>query len=240
MTYPKINLTITTFDRRFLFQKTMDSFLDTCQDLDLINRWLIGDDGSSRQDIVWMQKKYPFLTIYKNPNIGQASNLNHLFSKVETEWFFHMEDDWLFLKKDNYIRKLFDIVLEDLSIKNATLRFWKGEDIRTTITGIKYFVHSYKPISKFRNGLLPKEQQKQRQESNCNWYGYTLNPSLQHKPTIDLLGLYNESFNFRQRIWDKPIAKKYLKMGLKTANILDNYIEHIGEGNSAYGVRRRS
>lgn len=240
----KINITLTTYKRRNLFEKTMDSFLNTCLDLDLVDKWLVGDDGSSKEDVSWMKEKYPFLTIYQNPKKGQASNINNIFSQVETEWFFHMEDDWLFLKKDNYIRKLFDIVLHNDLVKNATLRYWTGDkkDIRETPNGISYFIHNYLPIRPSRMKQRLSEEEKQRlYAADALWCGYTLNPSLQHKPTIDLLGKYDEGFDIKGRGWDRPVAIKYYELGYKRANLIDSqYIAHIGGGNSsAYEIRKR-
>ena len=239
--YPKIDITLTTYKRRDLLQKTMESFLNTCLDFDLVNRWLVGDDGSSKEDIKWMKEKYSFLTIYQNSKKGQASNINNIFSKVETDWFFHMEDDWLFLKKDNYIRKLFDIVFDNELIKNATLRFWTGDkkDIRQTPNGTQYFIHNYLPVRPSRVQKRLSEKEKQRiKEADALWCGYTLNPSLQHKETINKLGRYNEEIIFK-RNWDRPQAIKYYELGYKRANLMENYIEHIGENNSAYDIRQK-
>src|SRR4030065_367812 len=241
MNYPKIDITLTTYKRRDLFEKTLDSFLQTCQDFDLVNRWLVGDDGSSQKDLNWMKKRYPFLDIQRNPSKGQASNINNLFARVETEWFFHFEDDWIFLKKDNYIRKLFDIVFDNEKVKNATLRFWTGseKDIKETKTGTKYFIHNYLPIRESRmQRRLSQEEQQRIKHADALWCGYTLNPALQHKPTIELLGRYDESV-INKRSWDRPQAVKYYELGYKRANLLEKYIEHIGENNSAYDIRQR-
>lgn len=238
MSYPKIDLTITTFKRRDLFERTMDSFLDTCLDLNLINRWLVGDDGSSSQDLFLMKSKYPFLIICNNPKQGQASNVNNLFSKVGTEWFFHMEDDWLFVKRDNYIQKLFDIVFEDELIRNATLRLWKGENSQKTKTGVDYFVHDFLPLSRYQIKNMTEEERRKVNQADAMWCGYTLNPSLQHKATVDRLGKYDENFDIKKRSWDRQNAIKYYEIGFKRANLLDKYIEHIGEENSAYNIRK--
>jgi hypothetical protein len=204
----------------------MDSFLENCLDKGLISRWLVCDDHSSNEDIVEMKRRYPFLEIIKSPGRGQAASINHLFSQVETEWFFHCEDDWLFIKKDNFLQKLFDVAFDDYWIKNVTLRYWTGNLVKSKKTrGLAYNVHQY----------IPDQYAKAVWEKNdCKWYGYTLNPGLQHKPTVDKLGKYNIEYNINSRFWDRPPAVKYLTLGFKRANLLDKYIEHIGEGNSAY------
>lgn len=229
MNYPNITFTCTTFNRLPLFLKTMDSFLETCLDKDLITEWIVSDDGSKDQDLQVMKNLYPFLAIHRNPKRGQASNLNNLFSKVNTEWFFHCEDDWLFNIKDNYIRKLFDIVLENSDIKNATLRHWEGGVERKTISGMKFNIHVHNPD-------VPRRE---HEKNDAWWCGYTLNPGLQHRPTIDLLGKYNES-EIVKRTWDRPQAQMYFALGFKRANLLGHYIEHIGDNQSAYKFRGSS
>lgn len=226
--YPEITFTMTTFDRHHLFTKTIDSFLSTCLDLDLINRWVISDDGSPQSDIDKMKKSYPFFEIHKNPGKGQASNINNLFSLVETEWFFHCEDDWLFIKKDNYIRKLFDIAFDNPTIKNITLRYWVGGEVESeTVSGFKYNIHDYLPSKKFEESL----------DTDWWWCGYTLNPGLQHLPTIKKIGKYDESMPLNSRKWDRKPAIKYYELGYKRGNMLDKYIEHIGDKESAYTKR---
>lgn len=228
MNYPRLTFTITTFKRPHLFKRTMESFLETCNDLDLFDVWLIGDDGSPEEEIQDMIGDFPFFNVLKNPRQGQASNLNNLFSHVKTEWFFHCEDDWLFQVKDSYIRKLLDIVLENSLIKNAILRSWRNGEEAITSKGIKYNIHRYDPTVSEEDSRV----------SDSWWYGYSLNPGIQHKPTIEFLGKYRENMVSRRK-WDKEIALKYRESGLRRANLIGNYIEHIGQDESAYKLREQ-
>lgn len=227
--YPKITFTCTTFNRLKLFIETMDTFLDTCLDKYLISEWLVGDDGSSYLELQMMQKRYPFLKILQNPKKGQASNINHLWSHVNTEWFFHCEDDWHFHKSDTYIKHLFDVVFDDEKIRNATLRHWEPDIIKTTRSGVRYGVHRY----------LPDTSKEAMRKADSWWCGYTLNPGLQHKPTVEILGRYDESYWIGSRYWDRPQAIRYYELGFKRGNLMGHYIEHIGEGQSAYNLRGR-
>lgn len=228
--YPKITFTCTTFNRLPLFIESMNSFLDTCQDKDLISEWLVGDDGSEKSQIFQMQRRYPFIKVLTNNKVGQHSNLNSLWSHVKTEWFFHSEDDWLYLKKDNYIRKMLDIVLENENIKNVTLRNWTGGEIYKTNSGILFNVHKYTPDISHEENL----------KTNGKWFGYSIGVSLQHKPTLNILGEYCDLTSPKTRVWDKPIAAKYLCLGFKTANLCEGiYVKHLGEYKSAYNIRRR-
>jgi hypothetical protein len=248
--YPKITFTITTSRRLDLFKCTTDSFFYTCMDKDLITDWIISDDGSSTEDIAEMQRMCPEFTILRSPGKGQAENLNNLFAAVKTPIFFHCEDDWLFIKKDNYIRKMLDVMADDETIKNVTLRYWQGGEVESQKTlGLRYNVHKFGQF--YHGDLSPEAIQEKTDKTDCNWYGYTLNPGLQHLPTIKRLGPYvpwskpvgyyhdpglgEEDYS---RFFDRAQAIKYLTMGFKRANLLNQYIQHIGADNSAYTISR--
>lgn len=227
MEYPKITFTMTTGGRLELFFKTMDSFLENCLDQDIIKEWIISDDRSSDIDIKKMKAKYPFLKIYKSPQYGQPASLDFLFSKVKTEWFFHCEDDWLFIKKDYFIRKLLDIAFSDVRIKNIVLRYWQGVFIKHK--KLEYYMHIYNKDS-IGNA---NEMEIGRKINNWSWYGYSFNPGLQNTEVIKLLG--KNMGKIEDRKWDQNTARKYLACGFKTANLTEKYIEHIGAGiNSCY------
>src|SRR6185295_941723 len=57
---PVVTLSITTCKRLDLFVRTMTSFLNACQDIDLIDHWLCVDDASSDADRAEMQRLFPF------------------------------------------------------------------------------------------------------------------------------------------------------------------------------------
>jgi hypothetical protein len=245
MDYPEITFTMTTCRRLELFKRTMESFRKTCRDQDLIKHWIISDDGSSESDIEEMRRLCPEFTILQSPGRGQAKNLNNLFAAVKTEWFFGCEDDWLFLKEDNYIRKMLDVAFDDERIKNVTLRHWEGgyEVKSKKDLEFHYNLHWF---SQFDHGNMPIESvQILCEKTNCNWFGYTLNPGLQHLPTVKRLGAYEtwtKPLGYGRmgleddRCFDRPQAIKYLTMGLRTACLMGKYIEHIGDGRSAYAA----
>ena len=199
----------------------MESFLRTCKDTHMISDWIVVDDGSSQQDLDKMKERYPFLEIHKNPGKGQAAALNYLFSLVTTQWFFHMEDDWVFLKSGNYIMKLLQICEGNPKIRNATLRHWNGIRCRNEHYGFYFNIHEYLGQGDARL-------------NNCQWYGYSLGCSIQHKPTVDMLGKYDMNHPPTCRRWDRVVAKRYYMLGYLCANLTEPHISHIGEGNSIY------
>ncbi len=217
MKYPKITFTITTSRRWDLFYRTMESFIASCRDMDLITRWIISDDSSDSKDLEAAQAKYPMFEVFRSEKPGQPANVNTCFSKVGSEWFFHCEDDWLFTKKDYFIRKMFDIAFDDERIRNITLRGWEGTYVRHG--KVEYILH---------NCIRPCGLEMQAY-CDGSWWGYSLNPGLQHLPTVKKLGTYPDDYSEDNQEWDRPQAQLYLKMGLRRANLVGKYMEHLGE-----------
>lgn len=213
--YPKVTLTMTCGRRLGLFVRTMRSFLDCCLDLDLIDRWVLNDDRSSREDIAFIATEFPQFEIHQANRPGQAAAINNLFSMVETEYFFHLEDDWYFLRKAHYIRECYDIMQNHNRVRNVVLRKWMPVFVKDG--ELSYYVHVYD-----KSRSAPEEYL----VTDCTWWGFSLNPGLNHKPTIDELGPYDETLE--SRIFDKPIAKKYWELGYLRANLVEPSMFHMG------------
>ncbi len=220
MNYPKITFAVTTCKRIDLFEKMLESFIENCEDLDLITDWVLADDNSSIQDIRRMMVMHPAFELRHGQVRGQAANLNRLIDTIKTEWWFHCEDDFLFTRKGHFIRDMFHVAHDDERIKNVVLRGWKGAYIKHG--DLEYYMHIYN-----RAG-----DPKMNPVNDWNWFGYSLNPGLQHLPTVKKLGRYNEKIITRE--FDRPIAERYWSMGYKRANLMEAYIEHEGQGKSVY------
>jgi len=104
----KILCTITTCKRFDLFEKTMNSFLQCCTDLHRITTFYCVDDNSSQEDRERMKSRYPFFEFYfkSEKEKGHRSSMNQIWKKLNEYrpiWWLHMEDDWLFIKLDQYV-----------------------------------------------------------------------------------------------------------------------------------------
>ena len=59
-----VSLSITSCKRLDLFKRTVNSFINSCTDLNLISEWFCVDDNSSLDDREEMKRLYPFFTFY--------------------------------------------------------------------------------------------------------------------------------------------------------------------------------
>ncbi len=80
-----VSFTITSCRRLDLFEKTVNSFLNCCSDLDRIDRWVCIDDGSPSEDRQRMKERYPFFEfIWKTPEQkGHAHSMNRLLETID-------------------------------------------------------------------------------------------------------------------------------------------------------------
>lgn len=52
-------------------------------------------DGESNQNLLEIIDRYPNITwIIANIQIGQLSAIDQAYKHIETDYFFHTEDDW--------------------------------------------------------------------------------------------------------------------------------------------------
>ncbi|HYV89717.1 MAG TPA: glycosyltransferase, partial [Candidatus Polarisedimenticolia bacterium] len=102
---PRVTLSITSCRRLPLFIGTVASFLNACTDIDLIDRFICIDDGSSEADRAEMQRRFPFFEfVWKGPaDRGHARSMNMIRETVRTPWLIHLEDDWHFFARRPYI-----------------------------------------------------------------------------------------------------------------------------------------
>jgi len=115
---PLVTFTITSCKRFNLFEKTINSFLNCCEDIKKIDTWLCIDDNSCEQDRIKMKEKYPFFTFYfkKIEEKGHPQSMNIIRNLVKTPYIFHIEDDWQFFEKKHFITECIEVLGSDNKI----------------------------------------------------------------------------------------------------------------------------
>lgn len=213
----------------------LKSFFESCLDKHLIKEIICIDDGTDAFEINRMIKKYPFIKWILNPqkNKGHANALNLLFEKVKTEYIFHMEDDWIFVEKSNFISECLDVLKNEEDIKQVVLykhRHYNLEEdiknIKRTPSGVGYIDH---PTDIFWNkdGTPKKENMisplsQVSIDNYASWPGFTLNPSIFKTSSIRKNG------KFLNKVFFEPkYAREFLKNGYKSVALLKNYAYHM-------------
>ena len=245
----KITLTITTCKRYHLFEKTFNSFLNCCKDIQLIDRWICIDDNSSEKDRENMKFRYPFFEFYYKTieEKGHIISMNMIQDIVKTPYILHLEDDWLFVKKE-YIIKPALYILEskhfryidaeakdiierkDSQIAQVLFNMNYTEDTHCVILGgymietvevpqIKCILHEYH-----------KNIENSRLHNKCScayWPHYSFRPSLFKRDIFDQLGRFETDDN--NTFFEKIYADKYFENNYLSCFFNKVICFHIGK-----------
>jgi GR25 family glycosyltransferase involved in LPS biosynthesis len=230
--FPLVTVTITSCKRWDLFRRTVNSFVNCCKDIHLIDEWICVDDNSSEADRQLMRQFYPFINFYfKTPKEkGHPQSMNIIRKLVKTPYTFHMEDDWQFFDRRNYISDCLEVLGQDPNIGQCLINKnyaeiatddIKGGDFKTTSSGLRYYVHEF-----VRTEDEKKEFHKKHGVGNtCNyWPHYSLRPSLLRTQIYHELGPYNETVSH----FEMNYSTRYIQKGYVSAFLEGIYCMHIG------------
>ena len=229
---PLVTLSITTCKRFDLFEKTMNSLLQ-CLDIEMVDNWLCIDDNSSEEDKLKMKEMYPFFTfIFKDArNKGHPRSMNIIKNIVITPYLFHLEDDWKFFAKRNYIKDCLDVLNSDVSIGQCLLNKnyteiesdigIKGGIFNTTLSGLRYYIHEFVNTDDQRNEWYNKYGDSL---SSNYWPHFSLRPSLLRTSIFKDIGDFNENIGH----FEMEYAYRYVNKGYKSAFLEGIYCFHTG------------
>lgn len=224
-----VTFTITSCKRYDLFEKTVNSFLHCCLDLNKIDKWLCVDDNSSEEDREKMKKNYPFFTFYfKNEDEkGHPKSMNIIRDKVKTPYFFHMEDDWQFFVKRKYITDAMDVLSQNEKVSQCLINKnyaetsddidIKGGQIFNTDRGLRYYIHEF--------GKIEDASKKYGTGKFCSyWPHYSFRPSLVRTKVLKNVGEFNKDAPH----FEMEYAVRCFKKGYVSAFFEGIYSIHIG------------
>lgn len=218
-------LSITTCKRYDLFEKTINSFLTCCKDINKIDYFFCVDDNSSVMDRGNMKSRYPFFQYYmktKNDK-GHKNSMNIIFEKMrelKPKYWIHLEDDFMFVREREYVSESIQFLEnhKNENIKQIIFNKHYAENVTgyilhggESIENDKYIIHSYDPHSGNRDRTY--------------WPHYSLNPSMVTTDAIFNLG----NFDTTEIMFEKVYADKFTKAGYKTAFYNDISVIHIGK-----------
>jgi len=230
---PYITFSITTCKRFELFEKTINSFLECCLDKNLISEWICVDDNSTEYDREQMREKYPFFKfIHKDiSGKGHPQSMNIIREIVNTPYLFHMEDDFLFFEKRNYLSECLEVINSDNFIGQCLINKnyaeissgieIKGGEFKTTEQGLRYYVHEY--CSNESQKCL--WYQKHGNSPHCNyWPHFSFRPSLIKTDVFKVIGMFNSNAPH----FEMEYAYRYAQKGYISAFLEGIYCLHTG------------
>ena len=225
---PKIMATITTCRRLNCFVKTMQSIIDCFDDFDKISSWYVIDDNSSDADKSKMKELFPFINLIekKEDEKGHRKSMNiihDLLMGSDVDYWLHLEDDWLFLRRGNYLTPAIEClesrVGKNLNVKQILFNKGYGETVGDVITPIgSMFLPEDSSI------LLHVQNQRVPIPSSSYWAHYSFRPSLCSVAAIRSLG----NFNSKNSFFEGDYANRFCEHGYRSAYFNDITCLHIG------------
>ena len=220
-------LTITSCKRFDLFQKTMNSFINNCNDIDKITYFFCVDDNSSDEDREQMMRMYPFFNFYfkNSEEKGHRQSMNIIWNKLnelKPKFYLHLEDDWLFINKCNYIS-------ESISF----LERFESEKIHQILFNKNYaeIIDHYNIVggniingdNKFK---LHIKDEPNLCGSNCAyWPHFSFRPSVIRTSAVLTLGNFDSPNTF----FERDYADKYFNAGYASAYFNEVNSIHVGK-----------
>lgn len=199
-----------------LLSKTVDAFIraNTYPIYELI---IVNDSGNSEIHNQ-LRKQYPTYTLaLHEENVGLMKSIDLGYKYIDTEYFFHCEDDWMCTGKGGFIEQSLDIMTSRPDIEEV----WLDDYNNHPLDEKAYFV----------NGFYYKLA-----SENCDdWHGFSTACGLKRKSDYLRVGPYVD-IDRGPTIWhhERNIGLKYHALGYRTAVLLDRYAINIGHGQSEY------
>ncbi len=222
----EIFISFTTCKRLDLFKQTINSLLHNWQDFNKIDYWFCVDDSSSLEDREFMKSKYDWINYYfKDVNEkGHRNSMNIIWNKInqlKPKYWIHIEDDFLFYKKQDYITKAITGLnnMKKSNVKQVLFNRGYAETIND------YVIKSIIPYDDdycIQDYDLSK---KNSQYINSHyWPNFSFRPSLIDVETILKLG----NFDSENQFFEMDYANKWTNHNYKSGFFNDITCKHIG------------
>jgi len=215
----EVTVILTACNRADLLEKTLDSFFK--MNTYPLKRFIIIDDGMNFgcNDFVKTKYEFPIELIYNNPKLFQIKSIDKAYSLVNTEYIFHMEEDWEFIKS-GFIEDSLAVLEADSNI----LQIWLRGIDDTTLP------HPWYPdVYEVNQKQLVMNYQTEM------WGGISFNPGLNR---LNDWKSFPKGYDGCERITpaeqsggvtlECDVSIEYIKRGRITMRFIESYIKHIG------------
>jgi glycosyltransferase involved in cell wall biosynthesis len=206
-----ISVVITSFNRKDLLLKTVESFLKF--NTYPIDKFIIIEDSGDKEMYDFLSKhnfNFPsnYTLILNENNIGAYESIDKAYYHVQSKYVCHIEDDWEFYK-GGFIKPAIDIMEGNPEIMQVNLS--NDENMPIEDHGYGY-------------GIVGDDV-------NGWWHGFTC------RPAIRSMAAYNEVKPWTQwavgrdlSIKECMVGMRYYELGYKAAVLNEYFCKHTGGG----------
>jgi GR25 family glycosyltransferase involved in LPS biosynthesis len=219
---PKVFLSMTSCKRFDLFEQTVNSIMNHFLDKASIDVWFCVDDNSSPEDRNKMKKTYPWFRFYnKTPEEkGHRESMNIIWNKLnelKPKYWVHIEDDFLFYTKKNYITESIQFLETSENIKQVLFNRNYAE------TSDDVVLVGHLPVQP--GFVVHDHKQGTFAYSNCHyWPHYSFRPGVVVVDAILKLGNFDSPNTF----FEMDYANRWVSAGYKSAFFDGIHCRHIG------------
>ena len=216
----KVTLVITSCGRFDLLKRTLDSFFE--KNTYPIEKIIITEDSTEGKKLENLISQYEnqenkpnFHLIINEVREGQLKSIDKAYKEVDTEYIFHCEDDWEFLK-GNFIEKSMKLLKENPKLLTVGLRSKKD----------------------FKEGFFKKEEYISKDGEKFYEVKdeiFTYNPGLRRKSDNDLFGSHEK---LKDKLYEIELSKFYKDRNYRTIYFKEKYVEHIGDKRHVHFSRK--
>tara|TARA_S200002703_G_scaffold53802_1_gene46501 strand:- start:359 stop:1009 length:651 start_codon:yes stop_codon:yes gene_type:complete len=207
--YDNITAVLTSCGRLDLLERTIKSL---SQDFwDLIPVKILTEDSADPEifEKVKQENENGYLVgwtlLLNDEKLGQAASIDRAYSLVETEYVFHLEDDWYF-SGDDFIDRSLPILEKYDNVLQVTFR--EGEPHQS---GDEIYEDKTKSAFKV---WIP------------GWKGY---PGFTYNPNIFRFSAYKKVKPISGKS-EGEVGFQYVDMNLHTVVLEKRFVRHIGDG----------
>jgi len=189
-----------------------------------VKEMIIVDDSGNKSMHEAIKRTYPDYNYILHPvNLGFIRSIDIGYLYVETEYFFHCEDDWEFYRP-GFIEASLDILEANEKIFTVWLRGHNDTNkhpIDSQIYSTRKNNYQYMSIN------------------FSGWHGFTFNPGLRRLKDYKLIKPF-ASFLREERdavYTEQRIGQAYFELGFRSAILPSGFVRHIGNRNSVRQYR---
>lgn len=219
-----VTLTMTTCKRYDLFEQTVNSLLNNITDLYMVERFICIDDNSSTEDRKKMLDNFPFFEyrFKRTDQKGHVTSMN-MIKKMMTpddKFIFHLEDDFVFLCRRNYIGKSLRVLRDNPQVSQVLFARNYAETIKDyRIKGGKPFANNKFLIHEYI------EKEEERDGRGCAyWPGFSFRPSIIRREALDKVGAFNSVNHFEMEYSHRMQKAGYISVFHNRVDLI-----HIGK-----------
>ena len=228
LTKPTIFMSFTTCKRLDLFKQTINSMINHWSDLNKIDYWFCVDDNSAEEDRSNMRTLYPWIEYHMKSveGKGHRASMNIIWNKLnelKPTYWIHMEDDFLFHNKMNYIEEAIKGLTSPEFLSNNVNQILFNRNYGETID--QYTVGGHLVNGSHKPFVLHDYNLSQYNYPTCHyWPHYSFRPSM--TKTSIVLGLGN--FDSPNQFFEMDYANKWTGAGNKSGFFNKITNRHIG------------